>query len=106
SAAGGSPRRAGMDRISVRRRGPRAGARWSCAPAGPAPVLLEERQVGARHHAARSRRTRVLGGLWLPQLRRPVAGTALPRRLSWMRSTVVALRDETATARTMPLQGP
>ena len=33
-------------------------------------------------------------------------GTALPRRLSWKVCTVVALRDETATARTIALQVP
>src|SRR5262245_3341398 len=35
-----------------------------------------------------------------------MAGTAVPRRLSWKVCTVVALRDETATARTIVLQVP
>src|SRR5262245_24231409 len=105
-AAGGPHGRAGMDRIPFRRRRSGAGTRWPRPAARPASVLLEERQVGARHHVARSGRTRLLGGLWLPQLRRSMAGTAVPGRLSWKVCRVVALRDETATARTIVLQVP
>lgn len=66
----------------------------------------EEREMGARHHAPGSRRARVLGAQWIPQLRRPIAGTAVLGRLKWHVCRVVALRDETATARTIALQVP
>ena len=49
--------------------------------AGPAPVLLEERQVGGRAPAPRPRRARVLGAARLPRPRRPLARAALPGRL-------------------------
>src|SRR5262245_6204382 len=101
-----SQEQAGVGCVPLQRRRSRGGARRSCPAARPASVLLEERQVGARHHAAGSRRTWVLGALWLPQLRRSMAGTAVPGRLSWKVCTVVALRDETATARTIALQVP
>src|SRR5262249_5529795 len=75
-------------------------------PPRAASVLLEERQVGVRHHVAGSRPARLLGGLWIPQLRRSMARATVPGRLSWKVCTVVALRDETATARTIALQVP
>ncbi len=49
----------------------------------PASVFLEERQVGARPDAHHRRRAGLLGGLRLPQPRRPMAGAALPGRLTW-----------------------
>ncbi len=58
----------------ARRPGPAAGA---------APVPVEERQVGARHHAVARRRAGLLGDRRLPQLRRPVARAAVLGRLSW-----------------------
>src|SRR5262249_56679745 len=64
----------------------------------------EEREVGARHHPAGSRRTRVLGALRLPQLRRSMAGAAVLGRLNWRVARVIALRDETATARTITFE--
>jgi hypothetical protein len=36
-----------------------------------------------RHHTAESRRARVLGALWSPQLWRPLAGAAVFGRLKW-----------------------
>ena len=66
----------------------------------------EEREMGARHHAPGSRRARVLGAQWIPQLRRPMAGTAVLGRLKWHVCRVLALRDDTATARTIALQVP
>ena len=39
------------------------------AAARPPPLLLEEREVGARDRAAAGRHARILGGLRLPQLR-------------------------------------
>jgi molybdopterin-dependent oxidoreductase-like protein protein len=38
----------------------------------PPPLLLKERQMGARNRAPRLRRARLLGGLRLPQPRRPL----------------------------------
>src|SRR4029077_2862069 len=46
----------------------------------------------------------ILGELWLPQLRRSMAGTAVLGRLSWQRARVIALRDDTATARTITFE--
>src|SRR4029077_13707291 len=60
--------------------------------------------MGAGDHVAGSRRARVLGAQRLSQLWRSMAGAALHRRLEWHRGTVVGLRDETATARTIELQ--
>ena len=62
-AVEGSERPAGMDRIPFRLPRSATGARRACPAAGPASVLLEEREVGARHHAAGSRRNWVLGAL-------------------------------------------
>ena len=50
--------------------------------AGPAPVLLEERQVGGRPAPARPRRARLLGAQRLPRPRRPLARAALPGGLT------------------------
>ena len=47
----------------LRRRAARAGARRAGPAAGAAPVLLEEREVGARARAARRGRARLLGAL-------------------------------------------
>ena len=46
--ARGRHRRQGVDRVRLRRRAARSRARRPGAPARPAPLLLEERQVGAR----------------------------------------------------------
>ena len=59
-----------------------ARARRPGAAARPAPVLLEEREVGARAAVHGRGRARVLGGQRLPRLRRPLARAALPGRLS------------------------
>ena len=48
SPAGGSHRRQGVGRLRLRRRAARARARRTGAPARAAPLLLEEREVGAR----------------------------------------------------------
>ncbi len=81
--------------LRLRRRAARAGARRPGAAARPAPVLLEERQVGARPRATRRGRARLLGELRLPQLRRPMAGAAVLGRLNWQLADVVELIDET-----------
>ena len=54
-AARGPDRRQGVGRVRVRRRAARARARRPGAAARPAPVLLEERQVGARAASWRRR---------------------------------------------------
>src|SRR5262249_49381511 len=54
-----------------------------------------------------TRQTRLLGKSRLPYLWRSMAGAALfGRRLMWRVGTVVALHDETATARTITLEIP
>src|SRR5919106_1620556 len=61
----------------------RASTPAGCRPAArAAPLLLEEREVGARAAAAGRRRARVLGVGRLPQLRGPVARAALLERLT------------------------
>ena len=74
-------RRQGLGRLPLRRRAARARARRPGATARAAPVLLEEREVGARADAHPAGRAGVLGELRLPQLRRPLEGTALLERL-------------------------
>ena len=61
-AAGGPHRRQGVGRAHVRGRAARPRARRPRAPARPAPVLLEERQVGARADAHAGGRAGLLGG--------------------------------------------
>ena len=60
-AARGPARRQGLGRLRLRRRAARAGARRPGAAAGAPPLLLEERQVGARARPARDRRGRASG---------------------------------------------
>src|ERR671934_3162348 len=95
-----------MDRLRVRRRAARCGARGAGQAARPASLLLEERQVGARCRATRVRRARLLGVLRLPQLRRSVERAALPRRLSWQLGTVLELVEETARTKSIVLELP
>ena len=54
-AARGRHGRQGLGRVRLRRRAARAGARRPGAHAGAAPLLLEEREVGARAAPARRR---------------------------------------------------
>src|SRR5437773_7825611 len=66
---------------------------------------MEERQMGAGHHAHARGSARFLGKPRVPQLRGPVARAALlGRRIMWRVGTVIALEDETGTARTIALQ--
>ena len=87
--------------------GDRAGARARRAgpAAGPPPLPVEERQVGARHPPARPGRAGLLGERRLPQLRRPVARAAVLGRLSvhWLVASVVETIPETADATTLRL---
>src|SRR5205085_6774117 len=92
----------------LRRRAARARARRPGAAARPAPLLLEEREVGSGARAAGGGRARVLGAVRVPPLRRSVAGTAVlgrltPRPLAWRVATVAAMREETAQTRTLAL---
>src|SRR4029077_5192499 len=53
------------------------GARRATTTGHPAQVLLEERQVAARHRAHSRRPARLLGAVRVPQRRRSVRGGAL-----------------------------
>src|SRR5918992_1401028 len=105
-------RRQGLDRLRVRRRAARPRARRPGPPAGAAPVLLEEREVGARPQRDGRGRAGLLGELRLPQLRRPVEGTAVlgglgaRLRLPWREATIRAIRAETPSAKTLVLDVP
>src|SRR5690242_9452344 len=99
-------RRAGLGSVRLRGCPARGRARRPGPAAGPAPVLLEERQVGARASAPRHRRARLLGELRLPHLRRPMAGTAVHGRLTWETATVGAVTPETASTVTLSLSVP
>ena len=72
----------------------------------PAPVLLEERQVGARAAPDAGRRAGLLGDLRLPQPRRSLARTAVPGRLTWQLGRVVELVDETPRTKSLMLDLP
>src|SRR4051794_40630609 len=102
--ARGRPRRQGLGRVRVRRRAARARAWRPGASARPAPVLLEEREVAARARAAPGRHARVLGGLRLPQLRRPMARAAVRRRLTWQAARVVDVATDNARTKTLVLE--
>src|SRR5687768_384603 len=95
-----------MDRVRVRRRAARAGARRSCPPPRSAPLPLEERQMGARPAAPGPRRARLLGVARLPPARRPLEGGAALGRLSWIVGEVVEAMPETPRVRTIKIQAP
>src|SRR5262249_41274311 len=59
------------------RRGARAPPRLSASARDPGQVLLEERQVAARHRAELDRQAGLLGAVRLQQRRRPVERGAL-----------------------------
>ena len=79
----GPDRRPRLGRHRARGRAAAARARRAGPAAGPAPLLLEERQVARRAAGHGPRRARVLGGQRLPQPRRPLARAALLDGLSW-----------------------
>ena len=64
-------------RLRARRRTARTDPRWTGARRHPPPLLLEERQVGARARARGRRPSRVLGTERLPHVRRSVPRAAL-----------------------------
>src|SRR4029450_12109528 len=90
--------------VRVRRRAARSRARRPGSAPGSAPLLLEERQVGSRPRARARGRARLLGGLRLPQLRRPMAGAAVLGRLSWQLARVIDLVAETPRVRSIVLE--
>src|SRR6202035_2973212 len=61
---------------------------------------------GPRPGTARHQRSRLLGELRLPHLRRPIAGTAVLRTLPWQLAKVTAVAAETASVRTITLDVP
>jgi ferredoxin-NADP reductase len=71
-----------------------------------APLLLEERQVGEGPPAPIDRRARLLGDKRLPQLRRPMAGTALLGRLTWQLAELVEVVAETPRVKTIVFDVP
>ena len=95
-----------------------ARARRAGAAARPAPLLLEERQVGRRAAGHGPRRARLLGGQRLPQPRRPLEGGALldgltPVRRSrsgrpgrWQIATVTAIKRETPRVKSFRIELP
>ena len=112
-AARGPHRRPGVGRPHLRRRAARARARRPGAAARAAPVLLEEREVGARPDAHRSTTSRASG--------RPPATTTTATRggssatgatdrprapLVWRTATVREVVAETPRARTLVLDVP
>src|SRR4051812_31023709 len=84
-------------RNARQRRAARARARLPAPARDPRQVLLEERQVAARHRALEHRPPRLLGALRLPQRRRPLAGGALRllRRITRRRDRRAARAAET-----------
>src|SRR5206468_1138961 len=99
--ARGHHRRQGVGRLRPRRSTARARARWPRAHARPAPLLLEERQVDTGPPAPVDRRARLLGDKRLPQLRKPMAGTALLERLTWQLAELVEVVVETPGVKTL-----
>src|SRR5690606_12142713 len=108
-AAGRGPRRTGLGRVRLRRRSPRPRARRSCATARASPLLLEERQMGARTGHAQPERPRILGAVRLRPARRSVAGGALRVNTSsggWLPGTLVDAVPLTDSARSLAFQVP
>src|SRR5918997_1445529 len=99
-------RRQGVGGVRVRGRAARPRARRPGPAARAAPLLLEEREVGARPLADDRGRARLLGGQRLPRLRRPVARAAVPGRLTWQLARVRERIAESPTARTLVLDVP
>src|ERR1700719_1580383 len=93
-----------MRRLRIRR--PAAPSRtWRPGtPARAAPVFLEEREMGARHHASKRRAAWLLGVERLPHSWRPMAGTEVLGRLTWQLGEVTGLVQETPRVGTLQLQ--
>src|SRR5439155_25100585 len=98
--------RPGVSRLSLRRSTPRAPERRHRAHAPTAPIQLEERQVGTRPPTPVNRRARLLGDKRLPQLRKPMAGTALRGRLTWQVAELVEAVAETPRVKTIVFDVP
>src|SRR6266568_3750691 len=105
-AARGRHGRQSVGGLRLRRPAARARARRPRAHARPAALLLEERQVGTGPPAPVDRRARLLGDKRLPQLRRPMAGTALRGRLTWQLAELVKAVAETPRVKTIVFDVP
>src|SRR5439155_27047663 len=103
-AARGPHRRQSLGRVRLRRRAARPGARRAGAAARAAPVLLEEREVGSRARAPRRGRARLLGDQPLPLERRSLAGAAVLGRLTWLATSVAAMRQDTPRVHSLELE--
>ena len=96
-------------------RAPQRRARRSCTPAGAAPVLLEEREVGRGRAGHGPRGARLLGVQRLPHPGGSVEGAAVLERLTpvaqkapgdWQIGTVTQIRTETPTVKTIRIALP
>src|SRR5207245_1326622 len=68
---------------------------WPRSVVGPSPLLLEEREVGARDQVGERAAARFLGVQRLPHIWRPLARTTLLGRLDWELGELVELVPET-----------
>ncbi len=94
-----------VGRVRVRRRAAGARARRTRATARAAPVLLEEREVGARTHADERGRARILGAERLQHARRSVdRGAVLVTVGGWRPARVTRTVTATASARILELE--
>src|SRR5262249_303800 len=60
--------------------------------------------MGEGHDSYATGQTRVLGKSRLPHLWRSMEGTAVLGRVTWRAAKIIALHDETTTARTLALE--
>ena len=84
-----------LGRPHLRRCSARPRARRPGTAARAAPLLLEKREMGARPGPTARGRAGLLGGLRLPQLRRPVERAAVLGRLTWRLAEVAEILPET-----------
>src|SRR6266550_1010147 len=103
--------RPGVRRVRVRRPTAATRSRRSGPARRPAPLPLEERQVGARPAAHGRRPSGLLGVSRLQQPRRPLERRAVQRRLvtaalEWQLATITAIHVETPKVKTFTLKLP
>ena len=99
----GRPR---LGRLRLRRRRPRARARRPRPPARPAPVLLEEREVGARAVLHGRGRARASGRRSATTTAETPGLSSAIRATDWRVATVAAIAPETPRAATLTLDVP
>src|SRR5262245_22814758 len=95
-----------MGGFRIRRSSPGARTRWPSTTARAAPVLLEECKMGARAPAHVRGRTRILGNVRISHVRRPMAGTAIQRRLIWRLARLTTRVHETRDVKTLVFDVP